>query len=120
MYINFIVIVFVFAVPDIILGNGIYKIIYPAVFLGFIVLNRFYTVSAQEFNKVIAVDPDFIDAFLLGFVKYQLDAEMKMGGVDIVGIFRSAVTGSAKIADNISSLYNTAHLEFFIVREVLA
>ena len=50
-------------------------------------------------------------AVLLGFIKNKLQAEMKMGLIDIVGVFRTAVAGSAEIADDVSGLDNTPFLQ---------
>ena len=59
-------------------------------------------VHPQEFYQLITVDPDLVVPFLLGLVEDQLEAEMEMGRVDVVGVFRGAVSGSAQIADHIS------------------
>ncbi len=68
-------------------------------------------VQLQKLDKLVAVDPDFIVSLFLGFVEDELETEMQMWLVDVVGIFCTAVAGAARmITDHITGLDDASFL----------
>ena len=82
----------------------------PGIFFCFRVLFCLGAVQLQKLDKLVAVDPDFIVSLFLGFVEDELETEMQMWLVDVVGIFRTAVAGAAQIADYITGLDDASFL----------
>mgnify|MGYP007112488370 CR=1 FL=1 len=83
----------------------IFRLVYPLSILGS--CPTFYgshTGSFAEILQFVAVDPDLVVTFFLGFVKDQFQAKVKMGLFNVVGVFFGAVTGAAHIANDISGL----------------
>lgn len=95
-------------------------LVYPVVFLGLLVFDGFGAVHGEELGQFVAVDPDFVVAFLLGLVEDELEAEMKVGLVDVVGVFGAAVSGAAQVADDVAGLDDTAFLEGLVVGVILS
>ena len=82
----------------------------PEPFFGFGVFFRKGPVFVQEARQRIAVDPDFIVPFFLGFVKNKLQSPVEVDGLDVVDIFLLAVAGVAHIADHVSGCHHAAFL----------
>ena len=89
------------------IGN-IFRLVYPPPFFGSIYFYGLTLVLLQKFYQFVAVDPDLVVTFFLGFIKNQLQTEVEVGFFNVVGVFFGAVAGAAHIADNVSGLDETA------------
>lgn len=78
--------------------------VHPAPFFGVRDFFRLALMFMEEPHQLIAADPDLIVPVLLGFIEDQLQAEMEMGLVDVVGVLGPAVAGAAHIPDHIAGL----------------
>lgn len=83
------------------------------------ILGRLRPVFIKKPGQVIAVYPDFVISFLLGFIKDQLESPVQMGLPDIIHIFLLAVAGVSHIADDLPGSDHTAFLQVFTVGEIL-
>ena len=92
----------------------------PVIFFGFLVFDGFRTVHGEKLDQLIAVNPDFIVALFLGFIEDQLQAKVQVRFIDVVGVFRTAVAGPAKVTDDIPGLYDASFLQTFMVRVVFS
>ena len=102
------------------LHRRVFHIIDPAPLLGFLVFRSLAAVFIEELGQFVAVYPDFVIAFFLGFIKNQFKAPMQMDSLDIIHIFSSAVACMAHISDDISCRNDTAFFQFLIIWEILS
>ena len=89
-------------------SGNILRLVYPRPFFGAVYFYSFALVLSQKFYQFVAVDPDLMVTFFLGFVKDQFQAEVEVGLFNIVGVFFGTVAGTAHIADDIPGLDETA------------
>ena len=89
-------------------------------FLGAVHFDGFTAVNTQKLDNLIAVDPDFAVSLFLGFIKNQLYSEMQVGFINIICIFRSAVTGPSKISNDISGGDDAAFFKVCLIWVILA
>ena len=75
--------------------------------------------AGQQLCKGIEVDPDFVVAFFLGFIKDQFQPKMQMRDFYIVDIFLCTLSGVSHIADHLSGRNGLAFLQPFCKRPVL-
>ena len=68
-------------------------------------LHRLAAVHGQEFDQLVAADPNFVVSVLLGLVEDQLQTEVQVGFVDVVGVLRAAVSGASQVADHVAGLH---------------
>ena len=59
-------------------------------------------------------------SFFLGFIKNQLNAEMKVGFVNIISIFRRTVAGTPQITDNVSGLDDGSFFQTGLIGVIFA
>ena len=59
-------------------------------------------------------------AVLLGFIKDQLHPPVKMHHLNVVYIFRIAVTRMSHIPDHIAGRHDAAHFQFFVIGKILS
>lgn len=89
-------------------------------FFGFGILFREGSVFVQKPGEGIAVDPDLIVSFFLGFVEDKLHPPMEMDGFNVIHIFFGAIARVPHVADHIAGSYNAAFFESKGVWEILA
>ena len=77
-------------------------------------------VTVEEFGQLIAVHPDLVISFFLGFVENKLKSPVQMYRLDIIDIFFRAVTGVSHIADHVPRRDHAAFLKSFRIRVILA
>lgn len=90
--------------------GGVFHLVDPVILFRFLIFDRFRPVHIQEFDNLIAVNPYFIISLFLRLIEDKLHPKMKMGIVDIVGVFRPAVPGAPQIADHVACLDDAAFL----------
>ena len=83
---------------------GIFYLITTIPLPGCIIPQNLGGVFGQKLNQRIHIDPDLMIAFSLGFVKNELQSQMKVTDVDIVDIFLGAVSRPPHITDDVSGL----------------
>ena len=84
------------------IDTRIFHFINTRPFFGAFFLDGLGAVYRQKTDQFIAVNPDFVVSFFLGFVKNELQSEMQMRFSDVVGVFSAAVAGVSEITDHVS------------------
>ena len=102
------------------LDAGILHLINACPLLGALFLDRFRAVHGEKTDQLIAVNPDFVVSFFLGFVKNELQSEMQVRFNDVVGVFSGAVTGVPEITDHIPGGDEAAFFQIGLVGVVFA
>ena len=86
----------------------IFRLVYPSPFFGSVYFYGLTLVFLQKFHQFVAVDPDLVVTFFLGFVKNQLQTEVEVGFFYVVGVLFGAVAGAPHISDDITGLDSAA------------
>ena len=63
----------------------------------------------QELYQRINVNPNFAAAFLLTFVKNQLNAEMQVVNFNVIGVFLIGIPRPSHESDDIPGIYRLPH-----------
>ena len=95
-------------------------LITPAPFLCLIIPHCLGGMPGHETGQRIHINPDFIGAFPLRFIKNQLHPQMQVVHVNIIGVFLRTVAGAAHIPDYIPGLYNISLFQPFRIGPVLS
>ena len=90
------------------LKTGVFHFINTRPLLSAIFFDSFRAVYRQKTDQFIAVNPDFVVSFFLGFVKNELQSEMQVRFSDVVGVFSAAVPGVSEITDHVPGSDETA------------
>ena len=81
------------------LKTGVFHFINTRPLLSAIFFDSFGAVYRQKTDQFIAVNPDLVISFFLGFVKNELQSKMQVRFSDVVGVFSAAVPGVPEITD---------------------
>ena len=65
----------------------------------------------QQPDDIVSTDPDLTVAFLLTFVKDQLDAKVQVDRFNVVDIFFVGIAGAAHESDELSGLHLISHFQ---------
>lgn len=98
----------------------VFHILYPEPYLAVPLFGSFGLVALKKTGQLVWIDPDFAITVLLGFIKDQLDTEVQMDLINVVGILFFAVAGMSHIADDIAGSHNAALFQTFLKRGILA
>lgn len=90
------------------LKTGVFHFINTRPLLSAIFFDSFGAVYRQKTDQFIAVNPDLVISFFLGFVKNELQSKMQVRFSDVVGVFSAAVPGVPEITDHVPGGDETA------------